>query len=315
MKHIKKIEIIFENCEYIDVTNAIGDFYIGEITKEVYRVASNAISMVNTSELINFQIYGNGEIKGHLWDNINPLDRILKYNDITSIELTYMDDTVESFYPKYDGEELNKYQTMKEYKGDIFIVISPNKTVEDIYTEEKMDDLIKSKDFYMNNDVTALNNLKDNHWIVLHKDYEYIQLLNDDIASIIINKNDTNILFKNSNNKNYIISNKVMYDICSLIFDLCFMKYNLSKERIEEYTHLNINLDSIFDNDTEGNIEIKFKFYINTNVYSTLQFNRDKSSKDILSGNLIIEEYKIPIKDVYNLMWILHSYLLDEFWR
>lgn len=318
MKHIKKIELVFENCEYIEVSNAIGDFYIGEITKEVTRIASNSIATFNDANLIYFQVYGNGEIKSHLWDNINPIDRLLKYNDITSIDITYIDDTVESFYPKYEGDEFNANQTMKKYKDDVFVVISPNKTVDDIYTEEIMDNLIDSKDFCMKEDVTALNNLKANHWIVLYQNDNYIQLLNDEVANIIITKDDTNILFKNSNNENYIIPNKVMYDICSLIFNLCFLKNSLSKEDIKEYEHLNIIEKSTFDNEAEGIIDVKFKFYLkHDTIYSTLEFDRDKDNFNdkLLKGKLTIDKYDLPIEDVYNLMWILHTYLPDEFWR
>ena len=274
MKHIKKIELIFENCEHMDVTNAVGDFYIGEVTKEVCRVASNAISTVNSANLINFQIYGNGEIKGYLFDNIKPIDRLLEYNDITSIELTYTDNTKESFYPSYDGEELNDNQTMKMYKGDVFIVISPDKTVDDIYTDEVMESFIESKVFCMDESVTALNNLLQNNWTQIYKQNDYVQLFNKDLnTNIIISKDFTNILFTDTN-KNYIIPNKVMYDICTLVFNLCLMRGPLTEDKINEYKYINMNKNSSFKYDAEGEIKVEYNFKLSKTINANLTYNR-----------------------------------------
>ena len=316
MKHIKKIELIFENCEHMDVTNAVGDFYIGEVTKEVYRVASNAISTVNSANLINFQIYGNGEIKGYLFDNIKPIDRLLEYNDITSIELTYTDDTKESFYPSYDGEELNDNQTMKMYKGDVFIVISPDKTVDDIYTDEVMESYIESKDFCMDESVTALNNLLQNNWTQIYKQNDYVQLFNKDLnTNIIISKDFTNILFTDIN-KNYIIPNKVMYDICTLVFNLCLMRGPLTEDKINEYKYINMNKNSSFKYDAEGEIKVEFNFKLSKTINANLTFNRiHDNGKKLLDGNINIEDNILYVNDVYNFMWLLHEYVDDNFWR
>ena len=317
MKHIKKIELIFENCEHMDVTNAVGDFYIGEVTKEVYRVASNAISTVNSANLINFQIYGNGEIKEYLFDNIKPIDRLLEYNDITSIELTYTDDTVESFYPPYEGEELNDNQTMKMYKGDVFIVISPDKTVDDIYTEEIMDRYIESKDFCMDQSITALNNLIQNNWTQVYKQDDYIQLFHKDInINVIISKDFTNMQFFNTNN-NYIIPNKIMYDICSLVFNLCVLNSGyLTEDKINEYKYININKNSCFTHEKNGKIIVEFNFKLAKTINAKLVFNRKGNMQiDLFEGKINIDNNTLRVVDIYNIMWLLHEYVDDNFWR
>lgn len=319
MKHIKKIELVFENCECMDVTNSVGDFYIGDIYKEVRRIASNATATINTANLIYFQIYGNGEIKSCLFDSISSIDRLLTYNDITSIELTYADDTIESFYPNYDGEEINDNQTTKYYKGDVFVVISSEKTVDDIYTEEIMDDCIEHKDLCMNNSVTALNYLIENNWTKIYKQDDYVQLFNKDVnTNIIISKDFTNIL-STTLNKNYIMSNKIMHDICNLVFNLCFMKNALTKEDIDDYKYICINKNNAFERDINGEVKIDFKFELNnSNINSSLTFNREKDNnrnKKLYDGTLSIENINLNVNDIYNFMWLLHEYVDNNFWR
>lgn len=108
MKHIKSIELIFENLDSFNIDQKyIGDFFLGECETQIKRNAVNTISRMEFANIVFFEIFKNGNEQYNEFDSgdlIYNFDRILEYNDISSILIEYDDDTSESFFVDYSPE-------------------------------------------------------------------------------------------------------------------------------------------------------------------------------------------------------------------
>ncbi len=110
MRDLQSIEFQFENCESFSIdAKYIGAFYIGDIRREISRIACNAICDMDIAHEFCAEIYGEGDGEYEQWgDKGNKFNRILSYDDITSVTLKYDNGTEEELYLDYkeaNGEE------------------------------------------------------------------------------------------------------------------------------------------------------------------------------------------------------------------
>ncbi len=151
-EQISKVEIVLENCEMITIEGKhIGAFDLDDITYSISRIACNYIDEMYTCKNFSISIHtdsnSNKESKwtmGMLEDEQrNPLERIHKYNDITSIYVYFSNNEVpKKFYVSWSGDDYhNDYQKTYINKfGDLFIVISEENKLEDIFNLEEIED-------------------------------------------------------------------------------------------------------------------------------------------------------------------------------
>lgn len=149
---IKKIELVCENCEVITLEGKhIGDLDIDNIKSSIERIACNSIREINSCDSFSISIHRDADninrdetwIFGNTDGDRSPLNRLLKYNDITSVCVYFTDKTKlpKDIYVPWNDEDdySNTYQ--KAYInnfGDLFIVIDKNKLLEDIFKAEEM---------------------------------------------------------------------------------------------------------------------------------------------------------------------------------
>jgi len=148
---LKYVELILENCEVVKVDRKfIGDFHLGEINTTISRVASNSISKkVSCNEFIiqinrdmNKEEYNQCTFS-QIDQKTNPIKRLMKYQDITAVEITYKNDSSEIIYLKWhiEDEYNNRFQKSKLNNcGDLYIVISEDKEFGDVYGDEINDE-------------------------------------------------------------------------------------------------------------------------------------------------------------------------------
>lgn len=303
MENIEKIRLVFENCEVMDITRALGDFKIDDITYTIGRIATNAFSKACIGNHVQLHIFGDGDFsRGDqvIMDDINPIERIKNFSDITAIELTYSDGKVEDVYVDYSDDtdillSHNPYQTVKEVQGDLFIVINKNKKVEDVYTDEYIEELIGFKSFYMLNDVAIKNTLSKDNWNIVFDNDNYFQIYKD-YTSIVISSMFTNISFF-KNYRSFIIPNKEMVDLCSLIFDTT--RYST---RCNEESYKNIKI--IFNKDKL----IKLELHDNNNELIECELNIDTKT-------IKFDDREISSELICDLESIIFTYLPDNFWE
>ena len=148
MKGIKKIEIVFENCDYIEFEpKDFGTFTLDNITTCINRVACNSIAKTNDATSVAIEIF-----KRKIESTYLPFgmfgeepafvkDRLTEYKDITYFVITYDDGTTDKIYAPWSGEytnELQKYQIGEN--GNLYIVISVDENISDYFPEETMKD-------------------------------------------------------------------------------------------------------------------------------------------------------------------------------
>lgn len=135
---IKRIDIIFENCEvlYIPIER-IGLLTIEDIHTTIGRTAINSFDRYETANTIFIEIFNRTKDLS--------LNRIVKHNDITSIDVVFHNisentERVDSYFVDYrepEGQEdaigvsnLNQKNFIRE-SGDICICISKTKRISD----------------------------------------------------------------------------------------------------------------------------------------------------------------------------------------
>lgn len=150
MRVVKSIELQFENCECLRLEKVLGYFYIGKIEIEVERIACNCIAEVTYANEIAIEIFNEVEKLGTwitCWDNYDSkLQRIYQYNDIAHIVIVYEDGTECSYCINYEEESsalgapnVNQ-KTYLSSLGNLYIVISPDKNIEDFFPKEDIED-------------------------------------------------------------------------------------------------------------------------------------------------------------------------------
>ena len=146
MFNIKKIEIIFENCEYAVIDGKhIGYFYAGDISDEYAVLGCNSFDHMRICHDFRMEVHkeAEGPNKGFMLDDTNLFERIERYSDITSIEI-HTDDEKEPMVKLYVDWDGNDYNNVNQSccisdKGHLYLTISEEKTVEDVF-EEVLDD-------------------------------------------------------------------------------------------------------------------------------------------------------------------------------
>lgn len=135
MKKLKHIDIVFENCEVIQVP-ATCIYYLGLVN--VTNNKSMHINRHNKTDIEDYlkakevylYIYDSPDIKnvtGWSEENENCIERIIKHSDICNLDLIYEDDTNEYIsVPWGDAEYKNEYQVneIQEFYGKQILKIS-----------------------------------------------------------------------------------------------------------------------------------------------------------------------------------------------
>lgn len=148
MKDVKKIEIIFENCEYIEFTpKDFGIFLLDDITTSISRIACNSISELKHAKTVALEIFDT-----KLDSTYNPFGiqdkaqtvkkRFALCDDITSIHITFVDDSKQEYYVEWGEDEYtNEYQKTELGKnGNLYIVIGKDKNISDFFDDYAMND-------------------------------------------------------------------------------------------------------------------------------------------------------------------------------
>ena len=150
MKKIKAIEFVFENLECLTVDSKyIGDFSMEGFETKIMGAGVCSIREYTTCEKIDLVIYKDANITIESYgDKYKVFDRILSWNDITSICLKYEDDIEQEIYVPWEGE--NDYYDNKaqsSFISDEHLYLTINKdcqNVHDIYTDETVGYLNKN---------------------------------------------------------------------------------------------------------------------------------------------------------------------------
>lgn len=116
-KTIKNVEFVLENCETVIVSYGCFEQLI----------INNGQELKNKDTITNLEciIKDTGNIEyGSTWsDNkTSPIERLSKYNDITQIEITYIDDSKEHFYVQWYDEDPNSNKNQNSILVDYRIL-------------------------------------------------------------------------------------------------------------------------------------------------------------------------------------------------
>lgn len=154
MRNLQSIEFQFENCEFFGFdAKYIGAFYLGDIRHEISRIACNAICDMDVAYEFCAEIYAEGDGEYRLWrDETTKFDRILAYDDITSVILKYDDDTEEELYLDYKeaegeggmlGADNVNQSSKKSSLGNLYIVVHSYETVDSKFPDSEIEDADK----------------------------------------------------------------------------------------------------------------------------------------------------------------------------
>ena len=158
MKNIEAIEFVFENCECITVDSKyIGDLLIEGFKTNVRRLGVNAIREYTSCERVDLIIYKDGNTTSESYgDKYKVFDRILSWNDITSIYLKYEDGIEQEIFVPWDDENdcysnvNNKAQSSFVSEEHLYMTINKDcQSVHDVYTDETVEYLNKNYKIFM----------------------------------------------------------------------------------------------------------------------------------------------------------------------
>ena len=150
MKRIKAIEFIFENLECLTVDSKyIGDFSMEGFETKIMGAGVCTIREYTTCEKIDLVIYKDANITVESYgDKYKVFDRILSWNDITSICLKYEDDIEREIYvPWYEENNPYNNKAQSSFISDEHLYLTINKdcqNVHDLYTDETVEYLNKN---------------------------------------------------------------------------------------------------------------------------------------------------------------------------
>ena len=150
MKKIKAIEFVFENLECLTVDSKyIGDFSMEGFETKIMGAGVCTIREYTTCEKIDLVIYKDANITVESYgDKYKVFDRILSWNDITSICLKYEDDIEQEIYvPWYEENNPYNNKAQSSFISDEHLYLTINKdcqSVHDIYTDETVEYLNKN---------------------------------------------------------------------------------------------------------------------------------------------------------------------------
>ena len=157
---LKYITFLLENCDVITIDGKyIGNFLIDNIRTTISRIACNSIMKMDIADTIVIEIHKNANKKRHHfnfdsdYNEHTVFDRLQEWNDITSIKFKFEEQYVEenktprqeeyTYYVYWEGnsdEENEAQSTYISNDGNLYIVISKDKTVEDFFDLELIND-------------------------------------------------------------------------------------------------------------------------------------------------------------------------------
>lgn len=157
---IRKLEFVLENCEVVRIDGKyIGDFYAGDIKKEISRMACNHIGMEEICHSFYVEIHKDANKKYAPFGDIEwktlAFERLTQYNDITSVIIHLYDqydeearedeskDTVYNYLIHWVGDDdyENPAQKSKIAKtGWFYLVIDEKSELEDVFPNDIVDD-------------------------------------------------------------------------------------------------------------------------------------------------------------------------------
>ena len=150
MKKIKAIEFVFENLECLTIDSKyIGDFSMEGFETKIMGAGVCTIREYTTCEKINLVIYKDANITVESYgEEYKVFDRMLSWNDITSICLKYEDDIEQEIYvPWYEENNPYNNKAQSSFMSDEHLYLTINKdcqSVHDIYTDETVEYLNKN---------------------------------------------------------------------------------------------------------------------------------------------------------------------------
>lgn len=173
---LKNITFTFENCDMITIDGKyIGDFLVDEINTSFQRVACNAIIKLNIAKVFMIEIHKDANKKRcafgcEEWEQMT-FDRFLEYNDITIIEFTLDDGdgncTDYNYYVNWVGDdnmENDAQHSSVSNNGNLYIVISEDKNIEDYFDAEMINDSDYMDFKFVMYDVGDENYIDDNDY-------------------------------------------------------------------------------------------------------------------------------------------------------
>lgn len=175
---IRKLELVLENCEVVTIDGKyIGDFHIGDIRKELSRMACNHIDLMEVCHDFCLEIHKDANKRyapfGDEKSSTLTFDRLMQYNDITSIIVHLYDqyneetkndeskDQVEHYYVQWEGESdyENDVQHSKVAKtGWFYMTIGKDVNLEDMFQADEVDDA-EYADFH-----ASMMDIGDKYW-------------------------------------------------------------------------------------------------------------------------------------------------------
>lgn len=151
-KVMARLKFIFRNGETWTINKEhIGDLWIKQVTTSYGRIGNSEFQEIHPCESLRIEVYPEANNVNSHDINLGGIeagmfDRISKFQDIEMMDILYLDEDhpksdviVQSdriYFPykalDTDGHD-NEHQSSKIMDGNIYIVVDPNLTVEDIY--------------------------------------------------------------------------------------------------------------------------------------------------------------------------------------
>lgn len=161
------ITFVFENCDKITIDGKyIGDFLVDDIETYFKRIACNSISKIEVTNTFAIEIHKDANKERYQFDQICCEDwKQLIFDRFQNGDITHVDFELEEQYldedntPKkhehsysvvWGGDNVFYNEAQKTYiskVGHLYIVISKDKNVEDLFDKEWIDDK-DSMDFH-----------------------------------------------------------------------------------------------------------------------------------------------------------------------
>lgn len=156
---IKQIRFVLENCETFEISGRnIGWILLDDISETIVRTAINQADTIRYCKRFEIEIFSEADITYHPF-NVEDLEktvfkRLTEGNDITLIEITWEDDTIDSFRPEWYGESefFNDGQNaIVSDLGNLYIAINRDfynrtKSIYDIFPRMDEDDTLRNKE-------------------------------------------------------------------------------------------------------------------------------------------------------------------------
>ena len=143
MFSIKHIDIVLENCDVIRIDGKhLGFFVMDNIRKRAGVIACNAFSVYEIANDVFIEISPQANRGYHPLgiesETDYPFDRLLRHNDITSIEIETDDESLHYFVDWTGGSAYdNESQTGVIGKnGCLYLVISQTKTAKEYFNDD-----------------------------------------------------------------------------------------------------------------------------------------------------------------------------------